>query len=108
MKNYHYKYFYKGKPLREYAQDVVEYKLWLKRIRAGWSIERAMTTPKLDSRQVVYYYNGRPAIDVARENGINNNVFRRRLYIKGWSIADACTVPAKKSKKQIEWEKNHK
>lgn len=41
-------------------------------------------------RRIKYYYQGKPAIDVARENGINKNKFNSRVK-NGWSIEKACT-----------------
>lgn len=41
-------------------------------------------------RRIKYYYQGRPAVDVAVENGINKSVLGQRIRL-GWSIEKACT-----------------
>ena len=37
-----------------------------------------------------YFLNGRPAVDIARENGISKEKFTDRIQL-GWSIKKACT-----------------
>ena len=37
-----------------------------------------------------YFLNGRPAVDIARENGISKEKFTDRIQL-GWSIEKACT-----------------
>lgn len=41
-------------------------------------------------RRIKYYYQGKPAVDVAKENGISKNKFNSRVK-NGWSIEKACT-----------------
>ena len=37
-----------------------------------------------------YFLDGRPAVDIARENGISKGQFLDRLYL-GWDLRRACT-----------------
>lgn len=41
-------------------------------------------------KRTKFYYNGRPAVDVAREHGISDTSFIQRLHY-GWSMEKACT-----------------
>lgn len=41
-------------------------------------------------KRTKFYYNGRPAVDVAREHGISDKAFTQRLR-SGWSMEKACT-----------------
>jgi hypothetical protein len=41
-------------------------------------------------KRTKYYYNGRPALDVAREHNIKEKTFGQRIR-NGWSIERACT-----------------
>lgn len=42
-------------------------------------------------KRIKYLYKGRPAVDVARENGISKTKFTARIVNLGWSVKKACT-----------------
>lgn len=105
-----YKYFYKGKMLMKYCQENnISYHNVIERIKNNnMTIEEAINYKHpFNGRRVKYVYNGRPAVDVARENGINNIRFMKRLK-NGWSIENACTIPHESIKSKIyrEWKKH--
>lgn len=61
----------------------------------GWSLDDALNTPKIAPKGIFkYFYKNRPALEVAIENGINENTFRSRIY-RGMTILDAVTKPVR-------------
>lgn len=98
------KYQYKGIPLNMLARSSAEMKLWQNRINRGWSIEKAVTTPKGLKKEFKYYIGETPAAMIALKNGISKQQFWDRLS-RGEDVYKACTRPLRKTKKQIEWEK---
>ena len=98
------KYQYKGVPLNRLARSSAELRLWQNRINRGWSIEKAVTTPKGLKKEFKYYIGETPAALIASKNGISKQQFWDRLS-RGVDVYNACTAPIRKTKKQIEWEK---
>ena len=45
-------------------------------------------------------YNGRSAVEIAKENGISRNVFSNRIRY-GWSVEKACTYKKKINLKEV-------
>lgn len=41
--------------------------------------------------KIKYLYKGKPAIQVAKKNGISKNAFILRITKLKWSVKDACT-----------------
>lgn len=99
------KYNYNGISLNMLSNDSVELHLWENRINRGWSIEKAVTTPKGRKKEFTYFIDGEPAAIIAEKNGISKQQFWARIK-KGIDIYKACTMPMRKTKKQIEWEKH--
>lgn len=58
-----------------------------KRVEYGWTIEKAITTPKQRRDPVRSKYR-----KLAKENGISENAFQQRL-VRGWSYQRAATEP---------------
>ena len=52
---------------------------------------------KNSKARLVYFLNGRPAIDIARSNGITKSQFYLRLFY-GWPLEKACTYKEPSSK----------
>lgn len=98
------KYSYKGTPLNMLSKDSAELHLWQNRINRGWSIEKAISTPKGRKKEYTHFVGNKPAVLIALENGIKKQQFWDRLK-KGIDVLTACTMPIRKTKKQIEWEK---
>lgn len=78
--------------LEELKQNGITRKLYLSRLKKGWSEEKARTKstkrmPALD-----------PVVFRAEQNGINRNTLNGRLE-RGWSVMDAVTIPVQKRKK---------
>jgi hypothetical protein len=72
-----------------------------RRLKAGWTIEQAVTTPVRDNkrgRAMLLAHDGRTlsSSDWSRLTGIGEKTIRTRLIL-GWTIDDALTIPASKS-----------
>lgn len=98
------KYKYKGTPINKLTDDKKQIHLWLVRINKGWSVERAVETEKLPKKAFSIFINGEPAALIAERNGIPRQKFWERIG-HGVGVYEACTMPIRKTKKQIEWEK---
>lgn len=80
---------YKGDVAKDVAvKNGITIRCFHERLRKGWSVEDACTTPNTRFK----WYKGRHARDVAEENGISAKLFHLRLE-KGWSVEKACTTP---------------
>lgn len=75
-------------------------KLVTQRRQDGWSLERAINTPKL--KKTEYYKPKRTVftdeiVEIAKNNGISYVTFRDRVKKLGWSWEEASTIPILKS-----------
>lgn len=78
----------------------IEYRTFLARLDAGWTIERALTTPLHQWRNHAVDHTGREFTSMrkmAKAWGISPGVFFDRLYM-GWSIEKALTTIYRKRK----------
>lgn len=89
------RYSFKGKPLSVYAQDTgLNYNTIINRIR----IQKRPVSSACDTHvERLEKLNGRPVVDIARENSINEQTLYTRVR-RGWSIEDACTLPVKRGR----------
>ena len=99
------RYKYIGIPINKLTTDKKRLHLWLVRINKGWSVERAVETEKLPKKAFSIFINGEPAALIAERNGISRQKFWERIG-HGVGVYEACTMPIRKTKKQIEWEKH--
>lgn len=99
------KYKYKGTPINKLTDDKKQIHLWLVRINKGWSVEQAVEVDKKPKKPFKHFVNGEPAALIAERHGISRVQFYSRLS-RGFSPKDACCIPIRKTKKQIEWEKH--
>lgn len=100
------KYSYKGIPLNMLSNDSAELHLWQNRINRGWSIEKAVITPRGLKKEFKHYIGDKPAVLIALENGITKQQFWNRIQ-RGVDVYEACTTPMRKTKKQIKWEESN-
>jgi len=80
-----------------YTMALQRYVYW------GYTLDEAVNKPKRTQKDLVkdrrkYFYKGRPALDVAVENGITKRAFFARVITYGWSVQQACTIPLMRRK----------
>ena len=74
------------------------------RMKHGWGIEKACTTPKIktgrpkkgDNMEKKYWYITPDDFERAAKNGINKDTLRQRVRTLGWDIERAIKSPLKK------------
>lgn len=99
------KYYYKGKSLtKQFSKN--RYDRILAYIKKGMSVNEAVdyTETKHLWSPSKYKYQGKTGYSLCQEIGLNYRTFLSRVN-KGLSIEDSLKI--RKTKKQIEWEKEH-
>lgn len=87
------------KCLMDWANELgMEYKTLEGRIKKGWPLEKALTTPteQYSNRYVTYDGRTRPLFQWAKEFGIPGDILSSRL-MRGWPVEEALTRPLRKS-----------
>lgn len=69
------------------------------RIRLGWSVEEAFTTPLVNGKVVTFQGETLSMMDWSRRLGATANVVSKRLR-DGWSVSEAITTPLGKCRKK--------
>jgi hypothetical protein len=83
-------------PLQEWAKLVgIPMATLHKRRQAGWSDERALTTPTDRVRRVEWNGETRTIGEWAKVTGISRTLLHQRLGSMGWSVEKALTTPVK-------------
>jgi hypothetical protein len=65
------------------------------RLRAGWSVERALTTPADRVRRIEWNGESRTVAEWSKVLGISKGVLHARLGQMGWPVEKAFTTPVK-------------
>jgi len=83
----------KRKPLVQIAEETgISYRLLVKRIAAGWTLERALRAPSL-KKPITFNGKSQGITAWARELGMKQATLSQRLLNYGWSVEEAFTTP---------------
>jgi hypothetical protein len=95
-----------SRPLVEWAEIVgIKVKVIEGRLKAGWSVERALTEPILrKSPRTLISYNGESKTVSAWEKrlGFGNRVLYQRLFKYGWSVKKVFNTPVRQKRSSNE------
>jgi hypothetical protein len=78
-----------GKRLEEMQKHKINIKTVRSRMRGGWTVWEAVSTPVKKINQLVT----KEKIEIAAKNGISESCVYNRVYKNGWSIEKAITTP---------------
>jgi hypothetical protein len=96
-------YSISGRRLEEMQKHELNIKTVRSRMRDGWTIWEAVTTPVKRSKQLVT----KEQREIALKNGIPPSCLNNRVYKMGWNVEQAITVPPNpqgKKFKKTKWE----
>jgi hypothetical protein len=83
--------------LKEKCRELnMPYMVVIKRIARGWTLEKALNTPRTYSRRERIFYKGKPLRDLFSEEDVA--ILRTRIR-KGMSVEDAVETPIRRNKK---------
>lgn len=91
-----YKHFTKAQ-LEQAESNGLNYNNLISRLNSGWTIEKAITAPKISKNVRTSKHFTKEQVEIAKENGLSFPVINNRRII-GWSIQDCITRPISKNK----------
>ncbi len=99
-----------GKTLAQHAREHnIHPDLVGRRLKRGWSLEKALTTPPNKGGDNSYLIGGKTLSQHAKEHGIPPEIVCTRVNRDGWSLDEALNVPVGAGRKaRIEYLKNRK
>jgi hypothetical protein len=82
-------YTINGKRLEEMQKHQLNIKTVRSRMRDGWSVWEAVSTPAKKIKKIVT----KEHLEIAKRNGISSSCVWNRVYKNGWDTEKAITTP---------------